>query len=118
MGPHRDSSVALHTSPTGPVKYARHKTSSIWNEKKGMLSSIRMGLTSSLDASIGSGEVAECFTYNNSLMGDSSNSFNFTLTSRIGKGYNATAGQIALTWVLTQGKDFRYVGVRRVSRLN
>jgi hypothetical protein len=109
MDPHRDASIAVHTPPTGPPK---HKISSVRNEKNGKLFSIRIRLASSLDASIGSGEDAECFMYKNNLTDDSSNLFNFTPTSRIGKKYNVTAGQIALTWVLTQGKDFRYVGYR------
>jgi hypothetical protein len=48
-------------------------------------------------------EVAECFTYKNTLTG---RQFKFTLTSRIGKKCNATAGQIALTCWLAQGKNF------------
>jgi hypothetical protein len=69
MDPHQGSSIALHTSPAGPVKYAWHKTSSICNEKKGMLFSIRTGLASSLEASSGSSEDAECFVYKNNLIG-------------------------------------------------
>jgi hypothetical protein len=74
-----------------------------------------MRLASSSDASSGSGEDAECFMYRNTLIGGE---FKFTLTSRIGKKCNATAGQIALTCWPAQGRkfipipaslDFRYV---------
>ena len=52
----------------GLVKCAWHKTSGIWNEKGGKLFSIRTELTSSMDASSGPREDAECFaSYKNTL---------------------------------------------------
>ena len=43
------------------ANYAWHETSSIWNEKKGRLFSIRMRLASSVDDPSWSREDAECF---------------------------------------------------------
>jgi hypothetical protein len=118
MDPHRDASIAVHTPPTGPP---RHKTSSVRNEKNGKLFSIRIRLASSLDASSGSGGGAECFVYKNTLIGRRFKSIQFCTVSRIGKKYNATAGQVAPTWVLAREwtsslslvpPDFRYVRYR------
>ena len=71
-----------------------------------------MGLASSLDASIGSREDAERFMYKNNLIGRQFESTQFRTVLRIGKEHNVTAGLIAPTWVLAQGRDFRYVGYR------
>jgi hypothetical protein len=59
MDPHQDSSIALHTFLVGLVKCAWHETSGIWNEKKGKLFFMRVGLASFLDASSGSREVTK-----------------------------------------------------------
>ena len=71
MDPHQDSSIdLLHTFLLGLVKYVWHKTSSIWNEKKGKLFSIWLGLASSLDSLSGSREDAEYLvSYKNNLVG-------------------------------------------------
>ena len=62
-----------------------------------------MRLASSLDASSGSREDAECFMYRNTLI---LRQFKFALGSRIGKKCNVTAGQIALAWLPSQGRNF------------
>lgn len=71
LDPHQDSSIdLLHTILLGLDKYVWHKTSSGWNEKKGRLFSLRMGLASSLDGLSGSCEDAEyLISYKNNLIG-------------------------------------------------
>jgi hypothetical protein len=84
--------------------------------------SLRMRLASSLDALSGSCEDAECFMYRNTLIG---RQLRFTLTSRIGKNYTASARQIARRSCRLREKtsslplvplDFRYV--RHRDRIN
>ena len=71
LDPHQDSSIdLLHTILLGLDKYVWHKTSSSWNEKKGRLFLLRMGLASSLDGLSGSCEDTEyLISYKNNLIG-------------------------------------------------
>ena len=67
MNLHQDPSIGLHMSSARPVSYAWQKASSVCNEKSD-ISSIRMGLASSLDDLSGSRKDAKCLiSYKNRI---------------------------------------------------